>query len=92
MAKTHTFTAIDARLFSCVQATAKAEHGARFEPPNASRGTSTTETLLGPVVLDFHHDDKARTVTYTIKDKPFLVRASAIWSGIGATIEKCRRR
>lgn len=78
--------------WDCVKATTQSGNGTVYAPPGADQGTATTGTLVGTVVLGFRFDPGARTVSYTVEQKPWLVPVSAIWSGIQQVIDGCRGR
>ncbi|HEX4462038.1 MAG TPA: hypothetical protein VIA18_28870 [Polyangia bacterium] len=76
-------------VWECVKANSIAQNNAVYDPPDGDAGTVTIPTAVGTVVLDYALDPTASTVTYTIKSKPFLVPESAMWSGIGDSIDGC---
>ena len=73
-----------------MQARGEREHGTVFEHVDGLRGTATTPTPIGPVVLGIEFEAEAERITYTIVQKPFLAASSLIWGGIAAAIERCR--
>lgn len=76
-------------VWECVKANSIAQNKAVYDPAGAMAGTVTIPTPVGTVVLEYAVDTGAETVSYTIKDKPFLVPEAALWSGIGDSINAC---
>ena len=76
-------------VWQCVKANSISQNKAVYDPPDGAQGTVTIPTPVGTVVLEFELDPTASTVTYTITSKPFLVPESALWSGIGDSIDGC---
>jgi hypothetical protein len=90
MSNTKTFHNITQSIWNCVQQTSTKEHGTIYDPPYPSnQGTSTTNTAVGKVVVDYDFEPSSETVTYTIKHKPFVVTDGEIWGGIESTIKQC---
>jgi hypothetical protein len=90
MAKTRSFGGVTESVWACVKSTSEKAHGTKYDPPNANRGTATTSTIVGDVVLGFDFDPAKETITYTIKQKPFLASDDQIWNGIQETIDECQ--
>ena len=90
MGSSNTYQNITPDVFACVEKTSEAEHGTVYTPGN--RGTATTNTPVGKVVLDFDYEAGTQTVAYTIAQKPFLVTESEIWNGISSTITGCEKQ
>ncbi|MDF1698049.1 MAG: hypothetical protein P1U56_19535 [Saprospiraceae bacterium] len=90
MGKTKVFHGITPEVWECVKKTSHVEHGTVYDPPNGDKGTATTKTIVGDVVLNFSLDPAASTVTYTIVKKPFLASQNQIWNGTQETIDGCR--
>ncbi|CAN5115298.1 hypothetical protein BH09BAC6_BH09BAC6_07610 [soil metagenome] len=91
MAKTKTFNGVTPAIWECVKTTSLQEHGTIYAPAGATKGTATTSTIVGDVVLNFDFESSAGTVTYTIVKKPFIVGESTIWDGIQDTIDSCNQ-
>ena len=89
MSDSKTYNGITQAIFDCVKQTSQAEHGTTYT--SGDKGTATTSTPVGSVVLSFNLDTSASTLSYTIDKKPFIVSASTIWDGISDTINKCRK-
>jgi hypothetical protein len=89
MSDAKSYNGVTPAIFDCVKKTSEAEHGTKYTP--GDKGTATTTTPVGTVVLGFSLDPAASTLTYTIDKKPFIVPASTIWDGVSDTINKCRR-
>ena len=78
-------------IFDCVKASGQREHGTVYDPSTGNTGTATTDVSgIGTVVLTFSFDPLASSLTYCVKSKPWIVPVSAIFSGIGDTIDACR--
>lgn len=84
------FEGVSAAIWQRMQVRGEREHGTVFEHADRSRGTATTPTPVGPVVLGFEFEAEAERITYTIVRKPLLAASSLIWGGIAAAIERCR--
>jgi hypothetical protein len=84
------FEGVSAAVWQQMQARGEREHGTAFEHADETRGTATTPTPVGPVVLGFEFDADAERITYTILQKPLLAPSSLIWGGIAAAIERSR--
>jgi hypothetical protein len=80
---------VTAPIFDCLKTTSHREHGTVYAPPNADSGTATT-TSPGKIVLDFSFVLADQTLSYTLVEKPWWIPESAIWDGIGSTINGCR--
>jgi hypothetical protein len=89
MAKTRSFGGVTPAIWECVKTTSFNEHGTVYAPPGAAKGTATTSTPVGDVVLSFDYDASKDTVNYTITKKPFIVSDNTIWDGIQETIDGC---
>lgn len=89
MAKTRSFGGVTDSIWECVKSTSERENGTVYAPPGQNQGTSTTETVVGEVILGFNFDESLKTVTYTIQKKPFIVSDDQIWNGIQETIDHC---
>lgn len=90
MSKCQTFNNVDQALFDCVKKSSASEHGTVYDPPDADKGTATTKTIVGKVVLSFDLDTTAQTIKYCIVSKPFVVSSSQIFDGIKDSIDACR--
>ena len=84
------FEGVSAATWERMKATGRDEHGTVFEETAENRGTATTRTPVGTVVLEFQLDPAAERVTYKIVKRPMLAPSSLIWGGIASTIERCR--
>ena len=89
MAKKRSFGNVTPAIWECVKTTSYKEHGTVYAPPGATKGTATTSTFVGEVVLDFDYEESKDTVSYTIVKKPFVVSDDQIWNGIQETIDHC---
>ena len=81
---------VTAPIFDCVKTTSGV-YGTVYKPPDANEGTATT-TEPGKIVLAFDFAPADQTLTYTLLEKPWWIPESAIWDGIGDTINDCRGR
>lgn len=91
MAESRTFDGVSAATWARMQAAGRDNHGTVFEETNGGRGTATTGTPVGTIVLEYAFDPSAEQITYTIVKKPMLAASSLIWGGIAATLERCRQ-
>ena len=82
MADSKTFIGIDSATWQKMKELGTRQHGTAYSEASEERGTATTMTPVGSIVLEYALDPQAQAVTYTIKQKPFLVAASLIWNGI----------
>lgn len=85
------FHGVTPAIFDCVKATSAQQHGTKYIPPNGNQGTSNTTTATYFVNLGFNFDPNSGDLTYTLIDKSWIVPISAVWSGIGDTINSCRK-
>jgi hypothetical protein len=90
MANSKTFMGIDSATWQKMKAMGTRDHGTAYSETSEQSGTATTRTPVGDVVLEYALDPQAQAVTYTIKQKPFLVAASLIWNGIESSIATVR--
>lgn len=86
MPESKTFTGVSTRTWQRLQALGQERHGTQFKPTDETRGTATTATPFGSLILDYDHDPDQETITYTIVTKPMLVMSPMIWSGIESTL------
>jgi len=82
---------VTAAIFDCIKQMSNKQHGTVYDPPNANSGTATT-TDPGKIVLRFDFVPADMTLSYTLVEKPWWIPESAIWNGIGDTINGCRGR
>lgn len=85
------FEGVSAATWQRVREVGRRNHGTVFDQGDAARGTATTPTPVGSIVLDFEFDAEAERITYTIVRKPMLAASALIWGGIAATIERLRQ-
>jgi hypothetical protein len=90
MAESKTFTGVTAQTWERLQALGQQRHGTEFTPADDNNGTATTSTPFGKLILDYAHDPKEETITYTIVSKPMLVMSPMIWNGIETTLTNLR--
>jgi hypothetical protein len=84
-----TYTGITQAIWDCVKTTSYEQHGTTYDPPDANQGTSTTDTLVGKVVLTFDFEPGPQTLKYTITHKPGIVTDGEVWGGISSSIKQC---
>jgi hypothetical protein len=89
MSNSKTFGGVSPSTWECVKTTSLKEHGTIYAPAGADKGTATTSTIVGDVVVGFDYNAAKDTVIYTIVKKPFLAPKDSIWSGIQDTITAC---
>jgi hypothetical protein len=89
--ESRTFEGVSATTWQRMQDAGRDEHGTVLEQAEEHRGTATTRTPVGPIVLGFSFEPDAERITYTIIRKPFMAASSLIWGGIAATLERCRK-
>ena len=85
---TKTFAGITPAPWERIKAESASEHGTVYDPPQGAKGTATTKTPVGELVLRFEYDAARQTVTYSIDKKPFIVAEGTIWSGVQGAIDK----
>jgi hypothetical protein len=84
-----TWSHITEQIFECVKRKSEEEHGTHYEPAEGNTGICWTKvSFLGKVVLKFNLANEE--LTYVLVEKPGVVPASSIKSGINSTIESCR--
>jgi len=91
MTHTRSFSGVDPELWECLKSTSRAVLGTQYEPEGAFQGVSTTPTPFGQVRLEFKYDRATKSLTFVIKEKPFLVFEELIWNNIQGTIQHCIR-
>jgi hypothetical protein len=84
------FEGVNAATWERMKATGRAEHGTIFDETAENRGTATTPTPVGTLVLEYQFEPAAERSTYKIVKRPMLAPSSLIWGGIASTIERCR--
>ena len=90
MSDTRTFTGITPDVWERLKAYGRDAHGTVFEPEDAPSGVATTRTPVGKIAIRYDYDEAASCLCYTIERKPFFVMGWQIWSGIEATLDRCR--
>ena len=90
MSETRTFTGITPEVWERLKEYGRDAHGTEFDPPDAPCGVATTRTPVGAIAVRYAFDEAAACLSYSIERKPFFVMGWQIWSGIEATIERCR--
>jgi hypothetical protein len=90
MAATKTFPGVTSSVWYTIKTMTEKEQGTKYDPPEGHRGTSTTPTPVGVVVLGFEFDEVQSTVTYSIHQKPVFVSEELIWSTIEKGILRCQ--
>ncbi len=86
-----TFQGVNRAVWRCVQAATIKEHETVYSPEEAARGTATTDTPVGLVILDWDLDEAGQELRYTLRDKPFIITEGQVWGGIRESIEDCQR-
>jgi hypothetical protein len=84
-----TFNGVTPEIFECIKTSSEKEHGTAYDPSSGNKGTATTETIVGKVVLGFDFDPSSSSITYSITSKPFIVSDSQIFDGIASSINTC---
>ncbi|HJV70261.1 hypothetical protein [Ideonella sp.] len=92
MSDSKTFSGVTPAIFSCVKTTSAEQHGTTYDPPNANQGISTTKGTGWIVKLKFEFDPADGDLKYTVVEKSWIVPISAVWNGIGDTINGCRKK
>lgn len=87
-----TFNGVTPEIFECVKASSEKAHGTVYDPASGNKGTATTDTVVGKIVLGFDLDPSSSSITYTITSKPFLVSDSQIFDGISSSINDCHAK
>lgn len=90
MPESRTFDDVSQETWERIKAVGRDDHGTVFDPPDAATGTGTTATPVGTIVIAYTFEPETRRLSYSIKDKPFLVPESIIWNGIARTVDDCR--
>ncbi len=91
MPESKTFSGVTTQLWQRLQALGQERHGTQFTSSDDTRGTATTATPFGNLVMDYDHDPEQQTITYTIVSKPMLVMSPMIWNGIESTLIGLRK-
>ena len=90
MLERRSFVGISAETWERMKAAGRDEHGTIFEETAEDRGTATTPTPVGAIILNFEFDAAAERITYEIAKRPMLAPSSLIWGGIESAIDRCR--
>lgn len=90
MSDTKVYHNVTQEIFDCVKKKSAEEHGTVYDPPDADKGTSTTDSIVGKVVLEFDLNTETGDLTYTLTKKPVLAPEHEIWNGIEQAINNCR--
>ena len=90
MLERRSFVGISAETWERMKAAGRDEHGTVFEETAEHRGTATTPTPAGTIILNFEFDAAAERITYEIAKRPMLAPSSLIWGGIESAIDRCR--
>jgi hypothetical protein len=90
MSDPRVFNNVTPEAFGRIKNKSRQEHGTVYDPADGERGTATTKTWVGAVVVGFAFDRAAKTLTYTLVSKPMVAPESKIWSGIESTVSSCR--
>ena len=93
MPKERSFAGVDDEIWDCLRSSTTQEHGTvyTFDAADPTAGTATTKiSVIGDIVLRFRFDPARATITYTIQQKPLIVRDDQIWDGIQESIDHCR--
>lgn len=88
---TRSFDHVSAGTWERLRDTGRSQHGTVFKDEDANRGTATTATPFGALVLGYDFDPSAERITYTIVSKPLLAPSSMIWGGVESALDRCRR-
>jgi hypothetical protein len=88
-----TFNGLNQAIFTCVKQMSLKDHGTVYDPVDGNKGMATTDLkAIGTIVLSFDLDPGRESITYCLISKPWIVSASQIFDGIGATINACRQK
>jgi hypothetical protein len=93
MAGERSFKGVDEEAWETLRSRSTRDHGTiyQFEGDDETSGTATTRVpVIGDIVMHFHLDVDAATLTYTIVQKPMVVREDQIWDGIEKSVEDAR--
>lgn len=89
MAKTKIFSTITEATWECIRTTITSEYGTKYESQDGVKGTSTTPTAVGSIVLEFSFDKAKEMATYTIRKKPLIILDKQIWDIVQGVVERC---
>lgn len=92
MSSSKKYNGVNSAVFACVKTASSKQHGTVYDPATGDKGTATTDTIVGKVVVGFDFDSGSDSITYTIQSKPFLVSDSQIFSGIADSINDCKAK
>jgi len=84
------FSGVTPEIFECVKAKSEKEHGTKYVPRDADKGTATTSTTMYKSKLGFEFNPGSGDLTYTLVDKSLIVPIKEVWKGIEKTISSCR--
>lgn len=88
---TKVFDNVTLEIFVCVKKKG-ANHSppAVYDPVEGNKGTVTIKPWVGTIKLDFDFDPSAKTLTYTLVEKPGIVPISRLWGGFEDTVNECK--
>jgi hypothetical protein len=84
------FQGVTPAIFECVKAKSEQQHGTKYVPRDADKGTATTKTTMYNVELAFEFNPTSGDLTYTLVKKSFIVPIGEVWKGIEKTLNSCR--
>lgn len=90
MSESRTFHGITEDVLNCVKQASIQEQGTVYEPPEGTEGLSTTQTIVGKVVISYSLDTSSGDITYRIVERPVLAPEYEIWKGIENALNECR--
>ena len=92
MSDCQTFNNVTPAIFDCVKQSSGKEHGTVYDPPSGNKGTATTKTVVGTIVVSFDLNPAAGSITYCIVSKPWIVTDSEIFNGVASSISACSQK
>ena len=89
MSDCKTYNNVTQAIFDCMKQTSGVQHGTVYDPATGTKGTATTSTAVGKVVLSFDLNTAANSITYCVVSKPWIVTDDEIFNGIAGSISSC---
>lgn len=85
------FSSIDEAMLTCIKETSQTKHGTVFDPPVGNKGTATTDTTVGKVVVSFVLDTSSQVLQFCIISKPWIISASQVFDSLAGVISECQK-
>ena len=89
MSASNTYQGVTDQIFNCVKTKTKSDYGTVYKPETGNTGTATTDYMGTHTELEYDLNTDKKTLTYSIKDKSWVISEDRIWSNIEDTLKGC---